>query len=157
MSFLPQLRLPRIQIDWSGDTPHQRDDPELHHLYGSQDQSSVETPTATQKTSPPKATRQSDPKRPKRAFWVRLLSIRIGSAINLILWSVVIGLVMRFSGYGPFTPQQSGLERAGSMWSQFSQLAGMAFSIGWKPALTGAVVVLPLWLMWRFLPLPFRR
>ena len=34
---------------------------------------------------------------------------------------------------------------------------GWAFDSFWKPALAGAVIVLPLWALWRLVQMPFRK
>ena len=133
------FRLPRIHVDWNGKS-----------AAGSELEIAADPSQNLQE-------QKNKPNKSQRPVWRRLLSIRIGGLINLILWCVVIGLLMQFTGYNPYAPPQTGLERAETMWVQAKEAAAFAFRLGWKPALMGASVVLPIWLVWRTLTLPFRK
>lgn len=151
------FRLPRIKLVW-GEDASPRTPAEGDALVRTDSAyAPVEPLDAKAAKAERKAARKAKAARARRPVWVRMLSIRLGGVVNLVLWSVIIGLAIRFTGFNPFAEPQSGLERAGGMWRQALEAAGVAVRLGWKPALTGAMIVLPIWLVWRFFTLPFRR
>lgn len=92
-----------------------------------------------------------------RPFLVRLLALRLGSAINLLIWCVVVGAVLQLAQFNPLAPEFNASETAGSVWSQAWAAGAWLVKMGWRPALTGAAIVLPIWFGWRVITLPFRR
>ena len=86
-----------------------------------------------------------------------MLSLKIGQALNLLLWCVIVGAVMRLTNFNPLQPYINAGETAGNIWQQGLAALGWMIRTGWRPALTGAVLVLPVWLSWRIITLPFRK
>ena len=150
-----KFRLPRLRLVWSDEEtqalPHHEGNADIPETVTTTNESSPKSSNTKTKKKPQAAERQ------RRPVWMRLLSLRIGELFNLIVWCVLAGIFMRFTGLGPFMQQQTGIERANDMWGQFLSGLSTAVSLGWKPALTGASIILPIWLCWRFLTLPFRR
>ena len=92
-----------------------------------------------------------------RPFWVRLLSLRVGQAMNLLLWCVLAGVIMQLTGFNLLHTHLTAGETAGNLWQQGFAALGWMIGMGWKPALLGATLVIPIWLVWRLLTFPFRR
>lgn len=110
---------------------------------------------AIEDPEPSRPHRQEKP--PRRHVLLRLFGIGPGGIIRLILWCVGVGLVIQLMNQARNPEPQTVvpfLEAAlGAIGSAFQ----WAITNGWKPAITGALVVLPLWVLWRLLTLPFRR
>ena len=108
-----------------------------------------ESPAALQTTSKPKP--------PKRPLAVRLFSVSVWQVLRLIVLSTLAGLFLLSLD---FSPDRQGLNVGEALWelvqAAFSALLWIVKTF-WKPLLAGAAVVLPLWLLWRLLTLPFRK
>lgn len=78
--------------------------------------------------------------------WVRLAGL-----------CVAVGVVLRLARINPLAPDFDPARAALSIGRSVLELLGWAVMNGWAPLLTGAVVVLPVWLLWRLASLPFRR
>ncbi len=155
MNKHPLLKWPRIRIEW-GETPDTSIPP-------TQATETADAPLPTETAVPSEAEPKPDKKskirapRPRRAIWKRIIFIGPGGVFNLILWCVIAGLVMRFTGLSPWSGPPSASAAADNMWNRALEAAGWAVRMGWKPALTGATVILPVWISWRVITLPFRR
>ena len=59
-----------------------------------------------------------------------------------------------------FSPERQGINIGGALWelvqTLFSAFLWMVRTF-WKPLLAGAAIVLPIWLIWRVVSLPFRK
>ena len=116
-----------------------------------------EEPTA-QVTSPDAAPMaEAPPPRKKRSILVRLFAVKFWGAVRLTALCVLAGIIIQI---GDFTTQPEQISVANTIreiWE--NTFAGLLWLIrnGWKPALIGATVVLPIWVLWRIVSLPFRR
>lgn len=103
--------------------------------------------------------RKAEPKEkpPKRALLVRLFGVGIWGWIKLILLCVLVGFVMLAMQFDPAS-EEFGARQAFLVFLENAiATARWAFQNSWKPALIGAGVVLPIWVLWRLMTLPFRR
>ena len=96
-----------------------------------------------------------DPHQP-RSLKSKLFGIAPSGYVQLALLSVGVGAIIQSGGLNPSVP--------GFTWqTALSSIANGAMSVfswvlqaGWQPLLLGAVVVVPVWLAWRLLSVPFR-
>ena len=88
---------------------------------------------------------------------MRLFGLRFWGAVRLILLCVLVGIIMKIGGVTQQPQEFSLLNSLAEIWQ--NTLAGFLWLIrnGWLPALMGATVVLPIWVLWRLVSLPFRR
>ena len=103
---------------------------------------------------PPHAAPEKAPKRPLKS---RLLSVTVWQVIQLLVISTIVGLFLLALD---LSADRQSLNIDGALIQLFQSL-GSAFlwivKTFWKPLLAGAAVVLPLWLLWRLVSLPFRK
>jgi len=93
----------------------------------------------------------------KRSLLMRLFGIKVWGAIKLTIICIFVGFIVLASQFDPRDPQ---VDVAAATWNIAQQAwsaAGWAAVNFWKPAATGATVVLPIWLLWRLVSLPFRK
>lgn len=93
----------------------------------------------------------------KSSLLRRLFGIKIWGAIKLVIICIFVGFIVLASQFDPRDPQ---VDVAAASWNIAKQAwaaAGWAVVNFWKPAVTGATVVLPIWLIWRLVSLPFRK
>lgn len=93
----------------------------------------------------------------KRHVLLRLLGISPWGWIKLALLCVLVGFFVMASEFDPASPD---VNMMGAMQSFLQSLGGLAAWTArnfWKPALAGATIVLPVWLLWRAVSLPFRK
>ncbi|MEL6324331.1 MAG: hypothetical protein AAFQ84_08905 [Pseudomonadota bacterium] len=97
------------------------------------------------------------PPKEKRPVLIRLFGLSIWGTFKLILICILVGFVMLAMQFDPASPTFN----AQAAVSEFAQntvaTARWAVTNFWKPALNGATIVLPIWVLWRLLSLPFRR
>ena len=71
--------------------------------------------------------------------------------------SLLVGLVVQAGRFNPADPEVGVLPGLAALaraaWSTSVWMATHA----WQPLLAGATVVLPIWVLWRLISLPFRR
>ena len=95
--------------------------------------------------------------KPKRHILLRLFGIKFFGWIKLILLCVLVGFFVMVSEFDPTSPSVNMMGMVEKFMS--SALAALRW-VGvnfWKPALAGAGIVMPLWLLWRLASLPFRK
>ena len=98
------------------------------------------------------------PEKPgKRSVLKRLFGIKVWGAIKLIIICVFVGFIVLASQFDPREPQVNVGAATVNIAKQAWAAAGWAVVHFWKPAATGATVVLPIWLLWRLVSLPFRK
>lgn len=93
----------------------------------------------------------------KRHILIRLLGISVWGWIKLALLCVLVGFFVMASEFDPASPDVNVLGAMQSFLDSLGRLAGWTIRNFWKPALAGASFVLPLWLLWRAISLPFRK
>jgi hypothetical protein len=107
--------------------------------------------------APPAAVPAPLPPAPPKPFYVRAFSLSVGQALRLLLISVLVGFFVLAFDYAPgATTFDVGGAFTAIIHRAFTAI-GWALESFWKPALAGAVVVLPVWAVWRLIRLPFRK
>lgn len=93
----------------------------------------------------------------KRPLLVRLFAVKFWGAVRLTLLCVLIGVIMQIGNVTTSPQQFNVLNAIQEIWE--NTFAGLIWLIrnGWLPALMGATVVLPIWVLWRLVSLPFRK
>jgi hypothetical protein len=94
---------------------------------------------------------------PQKPWYVRAFSLTIGQALRLLLISTLTGFfVLAFD----FAPGAATFDIGGAFTAIIHRAftaIGWALESFWKPALAGALVVVPVWAIWRLIRLPFRK
>lgn len=117
-----------------------------------------DSPPGEPDTAEPEPARK--PKRAKREkhhVLLRLFGIGIWGTFKLIVLCVLVGFFVMAASFDPRSPDVNVGETLGSLATQAFAATGWAVRNFWKPALAGASIVLPLWVLWRLISLPFRR
>lgn len=96
-------------------------------------------------------------KKPKRALLLRLFGIGIWSTIKLAILCIIVGFVLLTMQFDPASPSFDASQAIGKFLQNAIATGKWAATNFWKPALTGAGLVLPIWILWRLISLPFRR
>ena len=96
-------------------------------------------------------------KKPKRALLLRLFGIGIWGTIKLVIWCIIVGFVLLTMQFDPASPSFDASQAIGQFLQSAMATGKWAVTNFWKPALTGAGLVLPIWILWRLISLPFRR
>ncbi len=153
------FRLPKISVNWEDELPPPNNEAALASSDTQvSDNADAASPVAKKKRGLISIILGLDrPPIPPRSVWSRLFGLKIGQFLNLFIWSALIGVVMHLTNFNPLNPQFNATETAGNVWQQGISAIVWAFQASWKPALTGATVILPIWFCWRVITLPFRR
>ena len=93
----------------------------------------------------------------KRHVLLRLFGISVWGWIKLALLCVLVGFLVIASDFDPASPDVNMLGAVQNFLASLGGLANWAIRNFWKPALAGASIVLPIWVLWRALSLPFRK
>jgi hypothetical protein len=98
-----------------------------------------------------------DGKPSRRSIISKMFDLGAWGWIKLAVLCLAVGAVLQASGINPFASDFTLGGAAASLGHALVNTALWALANGWAPALIGAIVVLPLWLLWRLLSVPFRR
>lgn len=97
------------------------------------------------------------PKKVKRHILLRLFGIKLFGWIKLALLCILVGFFVMAAEFDPASPNVDVMGAIGS----FAKSAGITLRWAvvnfWKPALAGAGIVMPVWVLWRMATLPFRK
>jgi hypothetical protein len=96
-------------------------------------------------------------KPPPRSVLLRLFGIGPWGVAKLLGLCILVGFVVLASNFNPASPDVNIPEAIASITRQTLAAAGWAIRNFWKPALAGATIVLPVWVLWRLVSLPFRK
>ena len=96
-------------------------------------------------------------KKPKRPLLLRLFGIGLWGAIKLTILCIVIGFVALAMQFDPSAPDFDLGKTLGLFFKNTISATGWMVTNFWEPAATGAILVLPIWVLWRLISLPFRR
>lgn len=96
-------------------------------------------------------------KPPKRALLLRLFGISPWGALKLMGLCILVGFFVMAANFNPASPDVDIPSALATISRQALAAAGWAVRNFWKPALAGATIVLPLWILWRLATLPFRK
>ena len=101
--------------------------------------------------------RQKSGKPPKRALLLRLFGIGPWGVIKLTGLCILVGFFVMAANFNPASPDVDIPSALATIARQALDAAGWAVHNFWKPALAGATIVLPFWVLWRLATLPFRK
>lgn len=93
----------------------------------------------------------------KRPLLRRLFGIGIWGAVKLIAICILVGFFVMAANFDPRAPDADVPAAMAAIFKQTVAAAGWAARNFWKPALAGATIVLPIWVLWRLVSLPFRK
>ena len=96
-------------------------------------------------------------KLPPRSVLLRLFGIGPWGVLKLLGLCILVGFVVLAANFNPSSPDVNIPEAIASIARQALAAAGWAVRNFWKPALAGAGIVLPIWILWRLVSLPFRK
>ncbi|MEL6284913.1 MAG: hypothetical protein AAFR41_06660 [Pseudomonadota bacterium] len=106
---------------------------------------------------PPTTVKPKKPKRRRRHVLLRLFGISLWGWFRLTVLCVLVGLVVMAINFDPRTVEVDVVATANKLANDAMIAGGWLVRNFWQPALAGATVVLPLWVLWRLVSLPFRR
>jgi hypothetical protein len=92
-----------------------------------------------------------------RTFRQRVFSLTWKQWLRLAVICIVVGAILDASGIDPFAPDFTLGGAVNSIFSGLVDIAGWMIAAGWRPFLTGVLVVIPLWLIWRVAYALFRK
>ncbi len=93
----------------------------------------------------------------QRTIREKMFDITMWGWIKLAGLCLAVGAVLRIANINPFSSGFTLGGAAASLAKAVGDIVVWALVYGWLPALIGAVVVMPIWLLWRLLSVPFRR
>ncbi|MEM1149651.1 MAG: hypothetical protein AAGI03_03725 [Pseudomonadota bacterium] len=102
----------------------------------------------------PKRIRKEKP--PKRPLLIRLFGLSVWGAFKLIVLCVIVGGAVMLWQEAERAAQESAAAAAGEAARRLWDGALWAVRNFWQPALFGAGIVAPFWVLWRVVTLPFR-
>ena len=101
--------------------------------------------------------RKKKEKPPKRPLLLRLFGISVWGAFKLVVLCIIIGGAVMLWQEAERAAQENAAAAAGEAARQLWGGAIWAAQNFWQPALYGAGIVAPFWVLWRVLTLPFRK
>lgn len=124
----------------------------------------TENPTQATTSAPPapapevvKPKKEKKQKGPPRSALSKLFVIKPFGYLRLLALCVLVGFIMLTLRFDPTDPGFDASRTIADLWQNFWAAASWAARNLWKPALAGATIVLPIWILWRLVTLPFRR
>ncbi|MCA8901183.1 MAG: hypothetical protein KDA53_08015 [Hyphomonas sp.] len=93
----------------------------------------------------------------KRPLLLRLFGIGPWGALKLTGLCILVGFFVMAANFNPASPDTDIPGALVTIARQAAAAAGWAVKNFWKPALAGATIVLPVWILWRLASLPFRK
>ncbi|MCF6328960.1 MAG: hypothetical protein L3J02_04075, partial [Henriciella sp.] len=70
---------------------------------------------------------------------------------------ILVGFFVMASEFDPSSPNGDGTGAVGNFLKSAAATVRWAAVNFWKPALAGAGIVMPVWVLWRMISLPFRK
>lgn len=93
----------------------------------------------------------------KRPLLARLFGIGIWGGIKLLGLCILVGFFVMAANFDPNDPSFNLVEALRAILRQTFSALGWAIGNFWQPAIAGALVVLPVWALWRLASLPWRK
>lgn len=123
------------------------------------DPSDPPRPAATPEPEPVTAAPLPAPAAPpeKRPLLKRLFGISLWGALKLLGLCILTGFFVMATNFDPGNPDFNLAEALRAILRQSFAALGWAITNFWQPALAGALVVLPVWVIWRVVGLPWRK
>ena len=94
---------------------------------------------------------------PKRPLLKRLFGISFWGGLKLLGLCILVGFFVMAANFDPGNPDFNLAEALRAILRQTFAALGWAIRNFWQPALAGALVVLPIWTIWRVVSLPWRK
>jgi hypothetical protein len=92
----------------------------------------------------------------QRTFADKMFGIGFSGWFQLVVLCVVVGAIFQAGGIDFFAPNFTFTGFVGALANGALNSVGWVLEVGWRPLLAGAVIVVPVWLAWRLLSVPFR-
>ena len=93
----------------------------------------------------------------KRPLLKRLFGIGFRGGLKLLALCILVGFFVMAANFDASQPSFDFVEALRAMLRQAFAALGWAIQNFWQPALAGAVIVLPVWTLWRLVSLPWRK
>lgn len=93
----------------------------------------------------------------KRPVLQRLFGISVWGSFKLAITCILVGFFLLALEFDPVADDVNVLGALGELFRNLFGAAVWAVKNFWKPLLAGASIVLPLWVLWRLVSLPFRK
>ena len=93
----------------------------------------------------------------KRPLLKRLFGISLWGGLKLLGLCILTGFFVMAANFDPGNPDFNLAEALRAILRQSFAALGWAIGNFWQPALAGALVVLPVWVLWRVISLPWRK
>lgn len=93
----------------------------------------------------------------KRPVLRRLFGISVWGALKLAVTCILVGFFLLALEFDPVANDVNVLGALGDLLRNLFGAALWAARNFWQPLLAGASIVLPLWILWRLVSLPFRK
>lgn len=77
--------------------------------------------------------------------------------LRLAVLCLLVGAVFEAGGINLFAPDFTPAGALGAIGKGVVNILSWIVTVGWRPLVTGALIVLPLWLLWRLASAPFRK
>jgi len=110
---------------------------------------------------PPAPTPAPDPAAKPAAepkpFFIRAFSLSAGQGVRLLLLSTLVGFFVLAFDYAPAGTTFDVGGAVTAIIHRALTAIGWAFESFWKPTLAGALIVMPVWAVWRLVRMPFRK
>ncbi|KCZ85497.1 hypothetical protein HAD_07430 [Hyphomonas adhaerens MHS-3] len=106
---------------------------------------------------PPAGPPDKTGKPPKRPLLRRLFGISFWGGVKLTGLCILVGFFVMAANFNPAAQDANIPAALAAIAKQTLAAAGWAVRNFWKPALAGATIVVPLWVLWRLISLPFRK
>lgn len=114
-------------------------------------------PPDTSEPVPAAAPPEIPGKPPKRPLLLRLFGISLWGGLKLTGLCILVGFFVLAANFNPASQDANIPGALAAIAQKTLAAAGWAVRNFWKPALAGATIVLPLWVLWRLISLPFRK
>ena len=93
----------------------------------------------------------------KRPVLLRLFGISLWGGLKLIVTCIIVGFFLLALEFDPVANDVNVMGALGDLLRNLAGAAVWAARNFWQPLLAGASIVMPLWILWRLVSLPFRK
>ena len=106
--------------------------------------------------APAKVKRKTEKAMP-RPLVARLFGVSVWGGLKLVILCILVGFFVLASQFDPTHPDVNAGDAIVNVARTAIAAAGWAARNFWKPALVGATIVMPVWVLWRLISLPFSK
>jgi hypothetical protein len=99
----------------------------------------------------------TDAPRARRSFWRRLAAVRPSDIVILVVLCVVVGLALAAFNVDPADLWVDFFGAVGRAWTAFFDSIGSTLGWALRYLALGAVIVVPIWIVWRIIAAASRR